>query len=71
GHTALEAEALRAALGQRAVPDPEATLREAVAEGDVLVFQDPLDTGAPTAPVSGPGADETEEPAETPVRVLI
>ena len=73
GHTALEADALRAALGQRAVPDPEATLREAVAEGDVLVFQDPLDTGAPTAqaPAAGPGADEAEEPAETPVRVLI
>ncbi|WP_371278443.1 helix-hairpin-helix domain-containing protein, partial [Streptomyces albidoflavus] len=73
GHTAMEAEALRAALGQRAVPDPEATLREAVAEGDVLVFQDPLDTGAPTAEAraSGPGADEAEEPAETPVRVLI
>ncbi|MEY6569634.1 helix-hairpin-helix domain-containing protein, partial [Streptomyces sp. PGLac3x] len=73
GHTALEADALRAALGQRAVPDPEATLREAVAEGDVLVFQDPLDPGAPTAqaPAPGPGADETEEPAETPVRVLI
>ncbi|MBV1955864.1 DNA helicase RecD, partial [Streptomyces sp. BV333] len=73
GHTALEADALRAALGQRAVPDPEGTLREAVAEGDVLVFQDPLDTGSATAqaPAAGPGADETEEPAETPVRVLI
>ncbi|MGW9411672.1 helix-hairpin-helix domain-containing protein [Streptomyces diastaticus] len=74
GHTALEADALRAALGQRAVPDPEGTLRAAVAEGDVLVFQDPLETGAPAAqaPASGPGGpDEAEEPAGTPVRVLI
>ncbi|WP_436736193.1 helix-hairpin-helix domain-containing protein [Streptomyces sp. BBFR102] len=73
GHTALEAGALRAALAQRAVPDPEAALRDAVAEGDVLVFQDPLDGGAPgdQAPAAGPGADEAAEPAAPPVRVLI
>ncbi|NEE24325.1 DNA helicase RecD, partial [Streptomyces sp. SID7982] len=36
--------------------------------------QDPLETGAPAAqaPASGPGGpDEAEEPAGTPVRVLI
>ncbi|MFD5026713.1 helix-hairpin-helix domain-containing protein [Streptomyces sp. NPDC058373] len=74
GHTALEADALRAALAQRAVPDPEGTLRDAVAEGDVLVFQDPLDSAAPAAPAAPAaesGADDAEEQAETPVRVLI
>ncbi|MFG2308129.1 helix-hairpin-helix domain-containing protein [Streptomyces sp. NPDC048566] len=66
GHTALDASALTAALGRYAVPDPDAAVQAAIAEGDALVFQDALD--------EGPGApkDDAEEPSEErPVRVLI
>lgn len=73
GHTALEAQALHAALAQRSVPDPDAAVQSALAEGDALVFQDALDEpGAPPAPA--PSADEgegEEGEAERPVRVLI
>ncbi|MFJ9563215.1 helix-hairpin-helix domain-containing protein [Streptomyces fuscichromogenes] len=62
GHTALEMPALSAALAQRAVPDPEAAVQSAVAEGDALVFQDLLDPSAPEP--------EEDEP-ERPVRVLV
>ncbi|MEU9154385.1 helix-hairpin-helix domain-containing protein [Streptomyces sp. NPDC048417] len=62
GHTALEMPALTAALAQRAVPDPEAAVQSAIAEGDALVFQDALDPGAPE-----PEDDEEERP----VRVLV
>ncbi|MER5213471.1 helix-hairpin-helix domain-containing protein [Streptomyces sp. NPDC002838] len=61
GHTALEMSALTAALAQRSVPDPDAAVHSALAEGDALVFQDALD---PTAP-------EPEEEEERPVRVLV
>ncbi|MFD7923645.1 helix-hairpin-helix domain-containing protein [Streptomyces sp. NPDC059740] len=63
GHTALEADAVREALGRRQVPDPDAALQTAIAEGVVLVFQD-----AVTAP--GAAAPQDAE-AETPVRVLL
>ncbi|UFQ14698.1 MULTISPECIES: AAA family ATPase [Streptomyces] len=81
GHTALDAAALTAALGQRAVPDPDAAVQSALAEGDALVFQDALE-GAETVPVQrsddereqeaagGEETDGAEEP-ERPVRVLI
>ncbi|MER5788242.1 helix-hairpin-helix domain-containing protein [Streptomyces sp. NPDC001980] len=62
GHTALEMPALTAALAQRAVPDPEAVVQSALAEGEALVFRDPLDPGAPE-----PEDDEEERP----VRVLV
>ncbi|MFJ9350165.1 helix-hairpin-helix domain-containing protein [Streptomyces sp. NPDC101237] len=62
GHTALEMPALVAALAQRAVPDPEAAVQDALAEGDALVFQDLLDPHAPE-----PEDDEEERP----VRVLV
>nr|WP_189264920.1 helix-hairpin-helix domain-containing protein [Streptomyces fuscichromogenes] len=62
GHTALEMPALTTALAQRAVPDPEAAVQSAVAEGDALVFQDLLDPSAPEP--------EEDEP-ERPVRVLV
>ncbi|MER5387154.1 helix-hairpin-helix domain-containing protein [Streptomyces sp. NPDC002688] len=65
GHTALDAPALTAALSQRSVPDPDAAVQSALAEGEALVFQDALDTPAP-AP-----QDDTEEPQERPVRILI
>ena len=73
GHTALEAQALHAALAQRSVPDPDAAVQSALAEGDALVFQDALDEpGAPPAPVPSEDESEGEEgEAERPVRVLI
>ncbi|WP_369356163.1 helix-hairpin-helix domain-containing protein [Streptomyces sp. cg2] len=65
GHSALEASALRAALAQRAVPDPDDALQSAIADGAVLVFQDALETpGRPRA-----AAAEGEE--EQPVRLLL
>ncbi|MER6926634.1 helix-hairpin-helix domain-containing protein, partial [Streptomyces spiralis] len=66
GHTSLEAQALTAALAQRGVPDPDAALQGALAEGDALVFQDALDEpGAPAA------QDGDEDDSERPVRVLV
>ncbi|MFF7475678.1 helix-hairpin-helix domain-containing protein [Streptomyces sp. NPDC008092] len=62
GHTALELSALTAALGRQAVPDPEAAVQDALAEGEALVFRDALDPGAPE-----PEDDEEERP----VRVLV
>ncbi|GHK03242.1 hypothetical protein SY2F82_50390 [Streptomyces sp. Y2F8-2] len=61
GHTALEVPALEAALGRRQVPDPEAAVRDTIAEGEALVFQDALESAPP-------GDDEEQE---RPVRVLI
>ncbi|MGW0649710.1 helix-hairpin-helix domain-containing protein [Streptomyces umbrinus] len=73
GHTALEAQALHAALAQRSVPDPDAAVQSALAEGDALVFQDALDEpGAPPAPAPSEDEGEGEEgEVERPVRVLI
>ncbi|MGW0968585.1 helix-hairpin-helix domain-containing protein [Streptomyces sp. NPDC002516] len=67
GHTALDAPALVAALSQQSVPDPDTAVQSALAEGEALVFQDALDS-APAAPAA---QDETEEPQERPVRILI
>lgn len=70
GHTALEAPALAAALGAQGVPDPDAAVQSAVAEGDVLVFQDALDD-AP-APAHGENPEDPEGgETERPVRVLV
>ncbi|WP_367040261.1 helix-hairpin-helix domain-containing protein [Streptomyces sp. Je 1-332] len=70
GHTALDAAALTAALGQRAVPDPDAAVQSAIAEGDILVFQDAIETPGAPAPVREEGDGEGEE-TEQPVRVLV
>lgn len=56
GHTALDAPALIAALEQRSVPVPDSAVQSAIAEGEVLVFQDALDI-----PGGAPG--ETPRPA--------
>ncbi|WP_405619805.1 helix-hairpin-helix domain-containing protein [Streptomyces sp. NBC_01508] len=40
GHTALTFPAVRAALAERSVPDPDEALQHAITEGAVLVFQD-------------------------------
>ncbi|WP_324615408.1 helix-hairpin-helix domain-containing protein [Streptomyces sp. NRRL S-920] len=76
GHTALDASALSAALGQRAVPDPDAAVQSALAEGDALVFQDALEGAeVPVQRADGEGAQEGDDGAdgeqERPVRVLI
>ncbi|MGP4092843.1 DNA helicase RecD, partial [Streptomyces sp. KR55] len=65
GHTALEMPALNAALAQRGVPDPDAAVQSALAEGEALAFQDGLEE-------SGEGEDaEAEAGEERPVRVLV
>ncbi|MEU9147248.1 ATP-binding domain-containing protein [Streptomyces sp. NPDC048349] len=61
GHTALEAPVLRSALAQYGVPDPDAALEAAIAEGSVLVFHEPL----------GPPVAQDAQDAEQPVRVLV
>ncbi|MCT7352458.1 ATP-binding domain-containing protein [Streptomyces sp. 15-116A] len=62
GHTALEMSALVAALERQGVPEAEEAVRSAVAEGDVLVFQDALEGEADAV---------EEEDGERPVRVLV
>ncbi|MFE6780596.1 helix-hairpin-helix domain-containing protein, partial [Streptomyces sp. NPDC057676] len=64
GHTARESATLRDALTRHSVPDPDQALRDTVAEGAVLVFQDALET-----PGAAPAV--TDEEAEQPVRVLL
>ncbi|WP_037838332.1 helix-hairpin-helix domain-containing protein [Streptomyces sp. NRRL S-337] len=65
GHSALEAGALRSALAQRQVPDPDEALQTAIAEGAVLVFQDAIEEPGRARPA----ADEDED--ERPVRILL
>ncbi|MEW2133504.1 helix-hairpin-helix domain-containing protein [Streptomyces sp. NPDC005435] len=70
GHTALELPALTAALAQRGVPDAEAAVQAALAEGDALAFQDALEEpGTPARPAAPAEGEESEE-EERPVRVL-
>ncbi|MEU1320291.1 helix-hairpin-helix domain-containing protein [Streptomyces tibetensis] len=69
GHTALEMPALLAALAQRGVPEPDAAVQGAIAEGEALVFQDALEEEAGTAARSD--EDGAEEDEERPVRVLV
>ncbi|MCX4833596.1 DNA helicase RecD [Streptomyces sp. NBC_01016] len=69
GHTALDLSVLAEALGKQGVPDAEEAVQSAVAEGDALIFHDPLED----APIPAPAAEEDgeEEEAERPVRVLV
>ncbi|MFF4397815.1 helix-hairpin-helix domain-containing protein [Streptomyces sp. NPDC001480] len=70
GHTALELPALTAALGRQGVPDPDAAVQSALAEGEALVFQDALEEpGAPARPAAAEDGEESEE--QRPVRVLV
>ncbi|MEU9205932.1 helix-hairpin-helix domain-containing protein [Streptomyces sp. NPDC048332] len=73
GHTALDAEQVRAALAGRAVSDPDAAVQHAIAEGVVLVFQDgPEDEESGEESTEAGAGDEGEEPAERePVQVLL
>ncbi|MER7763206.1 helix-hairpin-helix domain-containing protein [Streptomyces sp. NPDC097619] len=74
GHTALDAPVLTDALGRYGLPDAAAALEQAVADGAVLVFQEPLDE-APGARSEQPAGTEeqdgADEEAERPVRVLV
>ncbi|MFF8728472.1 helix-hairpin-helix domain-containing protein [Streptomyces sp. NPDC015171] len=67
GHTALDLATLTAALGRQGVPDPDAAVQDALAEGEALVFQDALEE--PGAPAPAP--EDTDEEQERPVRVLV
>ncbi|MFF3530707.1 helix-hairpin-helix domain-containing protein [Streptomyces rubiginosohelvolus] len=76
GHTALDAEAVRAALAERAVSDPDAAVLDAVEEGVALLFREGGDEEPDEV---GTDADETDEgglapdadaPRE-PVRILL
>ncbi|MFF3248535.1 helix-hairpin-helix domain-containing protein [Streptomyces sp. NPDC002870] len=61
GHTALELSAVRGALAERSVPDPEEALQQSIADGAVLVFQDGIEEEA----------TEAEEPGQPAVPVLL
>ncbi|MFD7786237.1 hypothetical protein ACFV4Q_24610 [Streptomyces nojiriensis] len=67
GHTALEAPVLEKALAQYGVPDPAEALEQAIGEGAVLVFHEPLGTPADK---DSEDAEDAED-AEQPVRVLV
>ncbi|NEC90537.1 helix-hairpin-helix domain-containing protein [Streptomyces sp. SID12501] len=75
GHTVLDASTLTGALTQRGVPDPDTAVQSAVAEGEALEFQDPVEEATgPTAAGQDTGDDtddEDSEAPERPVRVLI
>lgn len=76
GHTALDAEQVRAALAARAVTDPGAAVQHAIAEGVVLVFQDGPEAedadGETDEESEGTGDGGTEPAAEQePVQVLL
>lgn len=73
GHTAQDAERVRAALAARGVGDPAEAVRHAVAEGVVLVFQDGAEEaadGAQDGPDDGADGDAADE-AAGPVQVLL
>ncbi|MEV5146248.1 helix-hairpin-helix domain-containing protein [Streptomyces sp. NPDC052727] len=69
GHTALELPTLTAALGKQGVPDPDAAVQGALAEGEALVFQDALEEPGAAAPQASD--EDTDEEGERPVRVLV
>ncbi|MFE6698237.1 helix-hairpin-helix domain-containing protein [Streptomyces sp. NPDC057718] len=77
GHTALDAEAVRAALAERAVSDPDGAVREAVEEGVALLFGEdeelePDDTGAEDGVADGAVSEAEHAEAERePVQVLL
>ncbi len=78
GHTALDAEAVRAALAERAVRDPDGAVRHAVEEGVALVFQEGAEAGfegeedvEAEAPAEGGAPEGGETEAPEPVQVLL
>ncbi|GAA3479657.1 ATP-dependent RecD-like DNA helicase [Streptomyces yanii] len=72
GHTALDASAVRAALAERAVTDPETAVQHAVAEGVVLVFQDgPDDQEQEADRDAEPGDEAADSAGQEPPQVLL
>ncbi|OEV15561.1 DNA helicase RecD, partial [Streptomyces nanshensis] len=78
GHTALDAEAVRAALAERSVRDPDEAVRHAVEEGVALVFQEGAEAGfegvedvEAEAPAEGDAPEGGETEAPEPVQVLL
>lgn len=72
GHTALDAEQVRAALAARAVTDPGAAVQHAIAEGVVLVFQDGPEDEVSDAETDDESEGTGDEGAERePVQVLL
>uniref|UniRef100_UPI00081895B5 ATP-binding domain-containing protein n=1 Tax=Streptomyces mutomycini TaxID=284036 RepID=UPI00081895B5 len=73
GHTALDADEVRAGLAGLSVADPGEAVQQAVAEGVVLVFQDG-DGGAEPQGTAEAEEESSEDGAgsdEEPVRVLL
>ncbi|MEU0740631.1 ATP-dependent RecD-like DNA helicase [Streptomyces sp. NPDC006134] len=70
GHTALELPQLTAALGRYGVPDADAAVQSALAEGEALVFRDALEEPGGTARRDD-AAEEDGADGEGPVRVLV
>ncbi|MFB7230028.1 helix-hairpin-helix domain-containing protein [Streptomyces fimicarius] len=76
GHTALDAGAVRGALAERAVGDPDAAVRNAVEEGVALVFQEG-DEPAPDGEedeegaADGAGLAEDADTDREPAQVLL
>ncbi|WP_414930575.1 helix-hairpin-helix domain-containing protein [Streptomyces sp. SHP 1-2] len=70
GHTALELSRLTAALSRQGVPDADAAVQSALAEGDALVFQDALDEPGGHAE-DAPAGEERDDDEDRPVRVLV
>ncbi|WP_406189725.1 DNA helicase RecD [Streptomyces griseus] len=70
GHTALDAGAVRAALAERAVGDPDAAVRNAVEEGVALVFQEGDDL-EPDDAEAADGAGLAEDADREPAQVLL
>ncbi|WP_436846504.1 helix-hairpin-helix domain-containing protein [Streptomyces niveus] len=68
GHTALTFPAVRAALAERSVPDPDQALQHAISEGAVLVFQDGVeDAEGDTEDEAADGADGGDDGPAVPV----
>nr|WP_237285768.1 helix-hairpin-helix domain-containing protein [Streptomyces niveus] len=68
GHTALTFPAVRAALAERSVPDPDQALQHAISEGAVLVFQDGVeDAEGDTEDEAADGADGADDGPAVPV----
>ncbi|WP_406417907.1 ATP-dependent RecD-like DNA helicase [Streptomyces sp. NBC_00873] len=70
GHTALDTSAVRAALAERAVTDPDAAVQHAVAEGVVLVFQDGPDDQEADGDAE-PGDEASDGAGQEPAQVLL
>jgi hypothetical protein len=70
GHTTLDASAVRAALAERAVTDPETAVQHAVAEGVVLVFQDGPDDQEADRDAE-PGDEAADGAEQEPAPVLL